>query len=193
MQAVGDLEALVEATTELSPAEPAVLQTRILSNAQVMAEWELWEPSTHVELNGLICDKEALEKSNQQGLEALSKVIYSVKAPCGRRKCRLVACGNFLAAAEDSKQAHKQVVYTASIGIESLRTGLFSARRQHTLLTLDIKAAFLNAQILPRDRQAAEATVGGRAEEEAGNINNKEVVGCPHCPRAVDYQRGPSC
>ena len=168
-----------------------------------MAEWELWEPSTHVELNGLIGDKEALEKSNQQGLEVLkaqgckitlipSKVLYSVKAPCGRRKCRLVACGNFLAAAEDSKQAHKQVVYTASIGIESLRTGLsFSARRQHTLLTLDIKAAFLNAQILPRDRQAAEVTVGGRAEEEAGNINNKE--GCPHSPKAVDYQRGPSC
>ena len=147
--------------------------------------------------------KQALETSTQQHLEALkkqgfsiamipSKVIYTIKAPDGRRKCRLVACGNFLGSNEDSKQAHKQAVYTASIGIETLRMGLtYSARRSHTLVTLDIKAAFLNAQLLPRDRSAAErvaeANIGARMEpnsfegpntSEAGeaSYSRKEVV-----------------
>ena len=187
-QTTSDMQALAEAVSSHSPEEAAVLQTRILSNAQVMAEWDLWEPATQVELDGLIHDKEALECTTQQGLEIMkdrghkitlipSKVIYSVKAPCGRRKCRLVACGNFLAAAEDSRQEHRQVVYTASIGIESLRTGLsFSTRRGHTLLTLDIKAAFLNASILPRNRQAAEAMVEREVNEKQVDEDPKEIV-----------------
>ena len=99
-----------------------------------MADWDLWEPSTKLELDGLVEDKQALEASNQSHLDKLqaqgyrivlipSKVIYSLKAPCGRRKCRL-ACGNFLSAMGNSKQEHKQVDLTASIGIEALRTGL---------------------------------------------------------------------
>ena len=162
----------------LRTCDTVVLQTRVMANAQVMAEWELWEPSTHVELEGLIEDKQALERSNQRHLDQLqpqgykvtlipSKVIYSLKAPCGRRKCRLVACGNCLGALEGTKQTHKQVVYTACIGIEALRTGLaFSTRRGHTLIRLHIKAAFLNAQLLPRDRKAA---------EEAGNDDSHKV------------------
>ena len=165
------------ATTE---GRETVLQTRIVANAQVMAEWELWSPSTEIEVNGLINDKQALERSTQTELNHLqaqgvkitlipSKVIHSLKAPCGRRKCRLVACGNYLAASEDSKQAHKQVVYTASIGIEALRTGLaYSARRGHTILTIDIKAAFLNAQLLPRDRVEAEGVVASELQGSSG-------------------------
>ena len=169
-----------------------VLQTRIVSNAEVMTKWELWEPSTKVEIDGLVTDKEALEVSTQRVLDQLqargtkvtlipSKVIYSLKAPCGRRKCRLVACGNFLSSLEDSKQAHKHVVYTASIGIESLRTALaFSVRRGHSILTIDIKAAFLNAQLLPRDRKEA---------VEAVNLDQKgsiEAVGSSQAPAPVE-------
>ena len=191
-QAVDEVQAIAEASGH-SDVETVVLQTRVMANAQVMAEWELWEPSTHVELEGLIEDKQVLERSNQRHLDQLqaqgykvtlipSKVIYSLKAPCGRRKCRLVACGNFLGASEGTKQAHKQVVYTASIGIEALRTGLaFSTRRGHTLITLDIKAAFLNAQLLPRDRKAAEDAVNDdRYEVDAlgtAKNNKTEVTG----------------
>ena len=171
-QLVQDVQGLVEQSAGASDDEETVLQTRILANSQVMSEWELWKPCTVVELNGLIQDKEALEHSNQGALDQLqaqgfritmipSKVIYSLKAPCGRRKCRLVACGNFLGAAESDKREHKQVVYTASIGIESLRAGLsYSVRRQHTLISIDIKAAFLNAKLLPRSRQEAEVAAG---------------------------------
>ena len=38
------------------------------------------------------------------------------------------------------------------------------------------QSSFLNAQILSRDRQAAEATIGGKSEEEAGQRSGKEVV-----------------
>ncbi|CAE7939580.1 unnamed protein product [Symbiodinium necroappetens] len=91
-----------------SAAQETVLQTRIISNAEVMSHWDLWESPTQAELDNLVTDK--------------------------------------------------HVVYTASITIESLRTALaFSTRRKHMLITLDIKAAFLNAVLLPRDRQAAQA------------------------------------
>ena len=89
-----------------------------------------------------------------------------------------MACGNFLSSTEGTRQAHEQVLYTASIGIESLRSCLaFSVRRQHTLLTLDIKATFLNAKLFPRDRREAEIAVGeansdqvqGGDEEAGGN------------------------
>ena len=45
-----------------------------------------------------------------------------------------------------------QVVQTPRIGIEPLRTILaFGVGRQHAPLTLDVKAAFLDAQLLPRE------------------------------------------
>ena len=166
---IGQLEA--EAASDEAGT---ILQTRIIANTEVMAKWDLWEGSTRTEIESLVQDKEALEVSTQRVLDQLqargtkvtlipSKVIYSLKAPCGRRKCRLVACGNYLSTLEDSKQAHKQAVYTPSIGIESLRTGLaFSVRRNHTFLTIDIKTAFLNANLLPRDRQEAQEAVGSK-------------------------------
>ena len=171
-QTVEDMHELMVASSPTTDDTEVVLQTRIIANAQVMSDWETWEPATRVEIDGLIVGRQALELSSQKYLDSLqtqgftvvlipSKAIYSLKAPCGRRKCRLVACGNFLSSTEGTRQAHKQVVYTASIGIESLRAGLaFSVRRQHVLLTLDIKAAFLNAQLLPRDRREAEIAVG---------------------------------
>ena len=177
-----------------SAAQETVLQTRIISNAEVMSHWDLWESPTQAELDNLVTDKHALRHSTQVELDQLqkqgfrvvlipSKAIYSVKAPCGRRKCRLVACGNFLSSSESSKQEHKQVVYTASITIESLRTALaFSTRRKHMLITLDIKAAFLNAVLLPRDRQAAQAaaekTDQSAAQTSTGNDESQthEIV-----------------
>ena len=124
-----------EVQAGVEPETEEVLQTRIIANAQVMADWETWSAPTEVELQGLIVEKEALEHSNQKALENLqaqgykvtiipSKVIYSLQAPGGRKKCRLVACGNFLSHMEGTKHEHKQVVYTASKGIEALRTAL---------------------------------------------------------------------
>ena len=88
---------------------------------------------------------------------------------------------------EHTKQEHKQVVYTASIGIEALRMALaYSTRREHVLRTVDIKAAFLNAQLLPRNRQAAEEAVEPQTGVALGEstdgskvaveVGSKEVV-----------------
>ncbi|CAE7275373.1 unnamed protein product [Symbiodinium sp. KB8] len=126
-----------------SAAQETVLQTRIISNAEVMSHWDLWESPTQAELDNLVTDKHALRHSTQVEL----------------------------------------VVYTASITIESLRTALaFSTRRKHMLITLDIKAAFLNAVLLPRDRQAAQAaaekTDQSAAQTSTGNDESQthEIV-----------------
>ena len=183
-QITEDSQALAEA--QAMPAdvhEQVVLQTRIVANMQVMANWELWKPAVEAELGSLIQDKQAIYETTQKELDKLqaqgykvllipSKAIFTIKAPGGKYKCRLVACGNYLSSSEGSKLEHRQTVYTPSIGIDALRTALaFSTRRRHTLITVDIKAAFLNAQLLPRNRGSAEKV----AAEASNAIDQVEV------------------
>ena len=87
---------------------------------------------------------------------------------------------------EHTKQEHRQVVYTASIGIEALRMGLaYSSRRGHTLVTVDIKAAFLNAQLLPRNRKAAEEAVGPLGEDTIMRHEDEQRMGTEQSGKEV--------
>ena len=177
-----DLLALCDVDTV---AQQEVLQTRIIANHEVAKNWEVWEPSATAEISELIENKGALERSTVDYLQELrnrgvevrevpSKIIFSIKAPKGRLKARLVACGNYLGRNEESRFSHREAVFTESISIEGLRACLaFSVRRGHDFLSMDVKAAFLNATQLPRDRRlAAEiAQKGGDVPaEEAGEV-----------------------
>ena len=177
-----DLSALSEVDTT---AQQEVLQTRIIANHEVAKNWEVWEPSATAEISELIENKGALERSTVDYLHDLrargvtvqevpSKIIFSIKAPKGRLKARLVACGNYLGKAGESRFSHREAVFTESISIEGLRACLaFSVRRGHDFMTIDVKSAFLNATQLPRDRRlAAEiAQKGGEiSAEEAGEV-----------------------
>ena len=170
-----DLAALDQAT---APGQQEVLQTRIVANHQVAMNWSVWEPCALAEITELINNKEALERSDVGYLQRLrekgihvkevpSKMIFSIKAPKGKLKARLVACGNFLDQGAESRREHKDAVFTESVSIEGLRVGLsFSVKRGYDMFTLDVKAAFLNAPKLPRDRrQAEELAEAGRGIE----------------------------
>ena len=164
---------------------PEILQTRIVANHEVARAWEIWQPSAAAEIMELVDNKKALERSDTSYLQELrargvtvkelpSKVIFSVKAPKGKFKARLVACGNFLDQGSESRAAHRNAVFTESVSIEGLRTALsFSVRRNHVLMTVDVKAAFLNAPQLPRDRRRAEELAGtgeGPPVESTGEV-----------------------
>ena len=165
-------EDMMELEGEASGKVPEILQTRIVANHEVARSWDIWQPSAAAEIAELVENKQALERSNTSYLQELrargvivkavpSKVIFSVKAPKGKFKARLVACGNFLDQGGESRTSHRDAVFTESVSIEGLRTALaFSVRRSHVLITVDVRAAFLNAPQLPRDRRRAEELAG---------------------------------
>ena len=62
-QAAENMHELVVAGSSTTGDEEVVLQTRTIANPQVMSDWESWEPSTRVEIDGLITEKKALELS----------------------------------------------------------------------------------------------------------------------------------
>ena len=168
VQISDDLAQLEEACAEPTVEAQVVLQTRIVSNWEVSQQWDLWKPAAVAELDELVVSKEALERSDLGRLRELelrgckviqlpSKLVCSLNAPAGRRKIRLVACGNYMALIEKDKRTHREVVYASATSVEALRTCVsWSVRRKHVLLTADIRAAFLNAQLLPRARMEAE-------------------------------------
>ena len=179
-QLAEDLGQLLGASPSASDEDQAVLQTRIVANWEIAQQWDLWKPAAVSELDELTVGKGALEYSNLDKLRELesrgfkviqlpSKLVCTLKAPAGRRKVRLVACGNYMALMEKDKRTHREVVHASATSVEALRTCVsWSVRRGHVLLTADIRAAFLNAQLLPRGRTEAERAakqeaVGGSA------------------------------
>ena len=70
---------------------------------------------------------------------------------------RVVACGNMGPPRDESKHEYKESVFTSSLDITHLRSALaFSAKRGQEVATVDVRTAFLNADLLPRSRQLAE-------------------------------------
>ena len=153
---------------EEAPSEGEVFQTRVVGLAEALARWEVWEGPAQDELNSLISEKGALvnvtwadvRKWRERGVRVTilpSKLVFSIKAPNARHKVRVVACGNMGPPRDESKHEYKESVFTSSLDITHLRSALaFSAKRSQEVATVDVRTAFLNADLLPRSRQLAE-------------------------------------
>ena len=188
-QLSADCIQLARLDQDQEPDQSEILQTRIIATAEALANWDLWRPAAEAEIRGLIDEKEALELVDQAMVEKWqregrrvsvipSKAIFAIKAPTGRLKVRVVACGNFLAQQDANKRVHKENTYTPSVAVEALRSCLsFAVRRKFVLFSLDIKCAFLNASLLPRNRQEARDTVAADCgEEDRNNEPQSELV-----------------
>eukprot|EP00438_Fugacium_kawagutii_P024973 Skav217964 [mRNA] locus=scaffold3450:124613:131011:+ [translate_table: standard] len=131
-----------------------VLQTRMISQGEVKTKVEEWKPSIMKELNSLLEEKKALrripegeaKKWIQDGkAEAVpSKMVFTIKPevgnPAGKKKSRLVACGNFL------PPDPKMEVYASGTNGVSLRLAVAEAsRRGWKGAITDVHTAFLNA------------------------------------------------
>eukprot|EP00435_Cladocopium_sp_Y103_P060731 s345_g22.t1 len=86
--------------------EEKVLQTSTLAAKEVRAEAEKWKPAIQEEIDSLLSTKTIVRMSKEEvtALEASGAAVEKIpgkmmatrKAPLGRRRARIVACGNFV-------------------------------------------------------------------------------------------------
>ncbi|CAJ1409121.1 unnamed protein product, partial [Effrenium voratum] len=133
-----------------------VLRTKMISPTEVIRDKEKWGDSIKAEIDALMVEKKALRRLSPKEAQKLleskgskvtvvpGKAIFSVKAGSARKKTRLVVCGNHVSAdATIEGDTYAGGTDTTAIRLQ-LKVG---AERLWTTSALDIKAAFLNADL----------------------------------------------
>ena len=135
---------------ELGGEQRQVLQTRIVSLKEVEERKEEWKPMLK-EMMALAEEKEAVTRlSAKEAHELLEvdrevqmlpgKVVCTVK-PGGKKKCRIVVCGNF-----GESHQEGQCLYASGTDVIGLRVAIKeAARRRWKGGTVDVRCAFLSA------------------------------------------------
>ena len=136
--------------------EDEILQTKIVSPQEVKKNAEAWRDAIEAELKSLMDTKRALrvvppdearQLTRDQGLLAVpAKVVFTIKPdganPRGKKKCRIVACGNYAPEAEMD-------CFAAGTDAATLRLSLAMASKKAWYgANLDVKTAFLNAPMI---------------------------------------------
>lgn len=145
-----------------------VLQTKVVSQHEVRRNLDQWIPPIKAELESLFQKKGALKQISQEEVQRLvandlpevlpSKLVYTAKpsgeSKSGKRKARLVACGNFAERSESNLFAGgaTAVAGRAAVAIAAQKTWKGQA--------CDIRTAFLNA---PMKLAAADVQEGEQA------------------------------
>ena len=179
--------------------EDEILQTRIVPNDEVYKDRNLWLEAIMKEIQSLegkkairrLTPAEVAYYQREHGdkVEVVpGKAIHAVKAPDGRRKCRLVVCGNYLKGAGrgPGDRSEAAQLYAGGADTTCLRTSLpLAASRGWQAASLDIKTAFLNAplrtlQESSRKKNLALEDAHGRLqedqEEDGGGHEGQEGV-----------------
>ena len=141
-----------------------ILQTKIIGVQEMLGELDLWDSAIRSEIRSLFEEKEALQRITKAEMEEMrsrkpdtpilpAKLVITRKAG-GRRKIRIVVCGNYAAKAENEE------LYAGGSDTISLRVGLQRAASSgwHGA-TCDIKTAFLNAPLPAVDANGEENVV----------------------------------
>ena len=148
---------VIDATKSLrgikATEEEEILQTKIVSPQEVRKNPAAWKEAIEAELKSLMETKRALrivplEEAKQltkdQGLLAVpARVVFTIKPdganPRGKKKCRIVACGNYAPEAEMD-------CFAAGTDAATLRLALAMASKKAWYgANLDVKMAFLSA------------------------------------------------
>ena len=125
---------------------------KVIPNHMIEREIGLWIPSMKDEYNGLLkavdpLSEQTVREWERQGREfelIPSKLIFSVKAPDARRKCRSVCCGNFT-----SGTSSREDKYSGGIDSVTMRCLLrFAGMMRLNVAVIDVKQAFLLAPLL---------------------------------------------
>ena len=152
--ALGGILRLCEFINQDAKEVDQVLQTKIISPVEVLKNKEEWKAAIQAEIDSLfdkkqalkvISSREAKQIMESQDVQAVpSKVVFTVKPDLekvgGKKKCRIVACGNFAREEED------QDLFASGADSTSLRMALsLASRMRWEGANLDIRTAFLNA------------------------------------------------
>ena len=149
---------------KMEEEEQEILQTKIVSPVEMVKELPLWDPAIKSEMRSLFEEKEALRILKPGEKEALeekcpsleivpSKLVITRKAG-GRRKVRIVACGNFI------PKRDEEDVFASGSDAVGVRTALKKGAIEGWCGTsVDIKTAFLNAPLPDGGEDSAETVV----------------------------------
>lgn len=139
-----------------------ILQTRIVSPMEVLRDWEEWVGPAEDEVHSLLQEKKAFREISSEELEKMklgleeegrkieiipSKLVWTKKPDPnhptkGKNKVRWVICGNF----EEKKESEQ--TYSGGADSTALRAVMVAAaERQWVGATVDVKTAFLNADM----------------------------------------------
>ena len=144
--------------------EEEILQTKIISPQEMIRDLSLWDAAIKSEMDSLFVQKEALKKITKEEKEDLlkkhpevtilpSKLVITRK-PGGRRKIRIVVCGNY-AERQEGEELSARGSDTISMRIaikKAIQAGWEGA-------AADIRTAFLNAPIQAEEADMDESTV----------------------------------
>eukprot|EP00435_Cladocopium_sp_Y103_P067189 s204_g29.t1 len=158
---VAKMKKMLQEPTE----EEEILQTKVISTREAARSWNEWLPAIDEEVQSLLQDKEALKKISKKELEEIkeeaskkgksveiipSKLVFTLKAGPngGRKKARWVICGNY-EAKKDSEQN-----FSSGADSAAFRISVWAAsRHQWSGAVIDIKTAFLNAEMEQGDQE----------------------------------------
>ena len=145
-----------------------ILQTRIVSPMEVLRDWEEWVGPAEDEVHSLLQEKKAFREISSEELERMklgleeegrkieiipSKLVWTKKPDLnhptkGKNKVRWVICGNF----EEKKESEQ--TYSGGADSTALRAVMVAAaERQWVGATVDVKTAFLNADMNQEDEE----------------------------------------
>ena len=169
---------------------PKVLQTYTVSTSEVRQELDEWKPALKAEYNQLTAVTGAIkpikmsELKSDPSLEKAElipgKLVATIKAPDGKRKARLVICGNMVdpdgpgGKSESDGKVLKAQNYAGGVDATALRAVLRkSASKAWEIVTTDIRTAFLLA---PRTRDERTLVVKPpKIMVESGICDNQEL------------------
>ncbi|CAE7254294.1 RE1 [Symbiodinium microadriaticum] len=143
------------------PSDPPPLQTKIIGADQVRREPEKWVPSMTEEYQSLVSRTGAVQELSDSDYKTLladstvvlevipGKLVYVHKSS-GRRKSRIVGCGNYC----QGGSSERNELYASGAGAESLRLMIRKCALcpEWTLASVDVRTAFLQAPLLEQQR-----------------------------------------
>ena len=142
-------------------SDPPPLQTKIIGADQVRREPEKWVPSMIEEYQSLVSRTGAVQELSDSDYKRLledptvalevipGKLVYVHKSS-GRRKSRIVGCGNYCQGGSNERNE----LYASGAGAESLRLMIRKCALcpGWTLASVDVRTAFLQAPLLEQQR-----------------------------------------
>ena len=143
-------------------SDPPPLQTKIIGADQVRREPEKWIPSMTEEYQSLVSRTGAVQELSDSAYKQLmedptvvlevipGKLVYVHKSS-GRRKSRIVGCGNFCQGGSNERNE----LYASGAGAEALRLMVRKCTLcpGWVLASVDVRTAFLQAPLLEQQRE----------------------------------------
>eukprot|EP00439_Symbiodinium_sp_Y106_P078396 s749_g17.t1 len=144
------------------PTEEEFLQTRLVSTEEVKRNLAEWISPMKEEYDSLVQTTGTCHPLAQEEFDAVTqdptaavevlpgKLVFSIKAKSGKKKARIVGCGNH----QQGPSREKTDKHASGISAEVIRLLVrYAALKQWEIATTDVRTAFLNAPLVTPNQE----------------------------------------